>query len=67
MQQHNRREDCRSSLILVLEAGMGIGNVPCGIGHVKPAENSALIRSGTVLNMAYRHNIVVNPAICCIQ
>ena len=45
---------------------MGIGNVPCGIGHIKPAKNSAdslLIRSGTALNM---DNIMINPAICCI-
>ena len=50
----------RVVIILVLEAGMEIGNVPCGIGHIKPAENGAdslLIRSGTVTNMAYRHTI----------
>ena len=65
-QQYNRRGDCRSSLIWVLETGMGIGNVPCGIGHIKPAENSAdslLIRSGTALNT---DNITVNPVVCCI-
>jgi hypothetical protein len=30
----NRRWYCSSSLILVLKGGMGIGNVPCGIGLV---------------------------------
>lgn len=36
----------------MLETGMEIGNVPCGIGHIKPAENSVdslLVRSGTAL------------------
>ena len=40
-----------SSLILMLEAGMGTGNVPCGIGLIEPAENSAdslLISGGAV-------------------
>ena len=40
------------SLVLVLETRMGIGNVPCGIRHIKPAENSIdslLVRSGTAL------------------
>ena len=44
----------------MLETGMEIGNVPCGIGHIKPAENSVdslLVRSGTTLMKVTGHDI----------
>ena len=42
----------------MLKGGMGIGNVPCGIGLIEPAENSVdslFIRSGAVVMMTHTY------------